>query len=343
MDSNQLAARKQGLGGSDMVAICGASRYTAPIDVWRDKLGHLPDWEGNERTEWGTRLEPLVADHYAELSGLTLYEPPTLYYPDRPWHLGTPDRLCFDSASGPRGTIEPLPGLPYSAFALIERLGHCERGLEIKTHGHYAGTGYGEEGTDDIPDDKRIQIAWYQALDLTTSGEFDLATLVDSHLYSTYRIGRDYELESYLLEEAEKFWHLVQTETPPDPDGSESFSRYLHDRFASHKGELVEADANAREVADRYLAARQAEKDAITFAKLQAQLLQSIIGPNAGLTLDGQVIATWKRQARGRVSTAALHAEIRRLYGIHDDEWTALEDKFRGEPIRDFRVKKGTK
>lgn len=344
MDAQQLEARRRGLGGTDIVAIVGESPYRKPIDVWLDKMGQAEPFEGNERTEWGTRLEPLVADHYAAETGLHLYEPPTLCHPDRPWQLGTPDRLAFESPPS-LGTEFSLAlasdnRAPISTSYFVNGPGRCERGLEIKTHGHWAGDGYGEEGTDDIPDDKRIQIAWYQALDLTTTDEFDLATLVDSHIYRVYRVARDLELEAYLLEEAERFWQLVKNETPPEADGSEQFGDYLKSRFAIHRGEMIEADQDARDVADQYLLAKKAEREAKANADLKKQLLQSIIGPNAGLTLDGETICTWKRQKHGRVSTKSLHAAIIERYGIHDDEWRELEDAHRGEPIRGFRVKK---
>ena len=45
-----LAARRSGIGGSDIAAICGLSPYQTPYDVWLDKLGQ---WETVARLDWG--------------------------------------------------------------------------------------------------------------------------------------------------------------------------------------------------------------------------------------------------------------------------------------------------
>ncbi len=38
-----LAARRKGIGGSDVAAVIGVSKYAGPTRVYYDKLGVLPD------------------------------------------------------------------------------------------------------------------------------------------------------------------------------------------------------------------------------------------------------------------------------------------------------------
>lgn len=60
-----LLHRRNGIGGSDLAAICGISKWRTPMHVYLEKLGETPEEQMGEAAEWGTRLEPLVADKFA--------------------------------------------------------------------------------------------------------------------------------------------------------------------------------------------------------------------------------------------------------------------------------------
>ena len=67
----QRAARRHGLGGSDVAAVLGLDPWRSPLDVYVDKV------EGSQRTEnapmqWGNRLEAPIADAYAERTNTLL-------------------------------------------------------------------------------------------------------------------------------------------------------------------------------------------------------------------------------------------------------------------------------
>lgn len=65
-----LAARRSGIGGSDIAAICGLSPYQTPYDVWLDKLGQGEEVDPNSPgIYWGTVLEDVVAREYAQRTG----------------------------------------------------------------------------------------------------------------------------------------------------------------------------------------------------------------------------------------------------------------------------------
>lgn len=51
------------IGGSDVAAILGLSRYKTPYEVWEDKKHGINTFTGNQATEWGTKLEPVIVDH----------------------------------------------------------------------------------------------------------------------------------------------------------------------------------------------------------------------------------------------------------------------------------------
>ena len=68
-----LQARKAGIGGSDIAALLGLSKYKTPLQLWMDKTGRADenfDADSLERMHWGTVLEDVVARHYADQRGV---------------------------------------------------------------------------------------------------------------------------------------------------------------------------------------------------------------------------------------------------------------------------------
>ena len=76
-----LAARKQDITSTEAAALFGAGSYIkTPYELYQLKSGKLPgdDFEGNERTRWGNRLEDAIARGVAEDLGL-IVEPFKVY------------------------------------------------------------------------------------------------------------------------------------------------------------------------------------------------------------------------------------------------------------------------
>lgn len=59
-----LAWRRQGIGGSDVSAILGLSRFGSPWTVYLDKTGQAEDREPTEAMWWGSNLEDVIAAKY---------------------------------------------------------------------------------------------------------------------------------------------------------------------------------------------------------------------------------------------------------------------------------------
>ena len=67
-----LALRRQGIGGSDVAAILGLSKFKTQQELWMEKTGRLVQQQSadaEERMHWGNTLEDVVAKHYAQQSG----------------------------------------------------------------------------------------------------------------------------------------------------------------------------------------------------------------------------------------------------------------------------------
>jgi predicted phage-related endonuclease len=93
-----LLYRRKGIGGSDVAAICGISKWKRPIHVYLDKIGDLPESELGEPAEWGTRLESLIADKFAsEHPEWAVTKKDMIYsHPRYERALGNIDRMLYD-------------------------------------------------------------------------------------------------------------------------------------------------------------------------------------------------------------------------------------------------------
>jgi len=52
--------RNKFIGGSDVAAILGLNRYKTAYEVWEEKKHNIVTFEGNNFTEWGNLLEPVI-------------------------------------------------------------------------------------------------------------------------------------------------------------------------------------------------------------------------------------------------------------------------------------------
>ena len=96
-----LELRKTYLGGTDLVAISFLSEYKKPGDVWLDKVKGST-FTGNNATEWGHDVEPIVAMRHGRRFGVDLMELPKdpvtnfsipVYHPEFPFIAANVDRI----------------------------------------------------------------------------------------------------------------------------------------------------------------------------------------------------------------------------------------------------------
>lgn len=61
--------RSQGIGGSEIAALCGHDKKSTPFNIWNVKINGS-DFQGNNATKAGILLEPLVADLFENENGI---------------------------------------------------------------------------------------------------------------------------------------------------------------------------------------------------------------------------------------------------------------------------------
>ena len=73
--------RSNYIGGSDVAAILGLSKYLTPYEVWESKVNGSRQ-DDNPAMLWGRLLEPVVIKHFENTNGVNVYDNNKLYTSD---------------------------------------------------------------------------------------------------------------------------------------------------------------------------------------------------------------------------------------------------------------------
>jgi putative phage-type endonuclease len=263
-----LAARREGIGASDIAAVLGISPWESPASLWYRKRGELDEQSETDLTLRGHRLEPVVADWFAEAHPefAVVGRCGLVRSLERPWQLATPDRLlCESDVDSAR--IEPVAP------------------LEVKTV--FDWTGWGEPGTDDIPVHIRAQVLWQ--MDTLGLRSAFVAVFGGGLVYREYEVG--YSTEDVLLmrEAGEKFWQSVLNNERPELDAHDATTSALKELHPDIEDVDVEVDP---ELAAEYVAARALFTVAEDRKKAAENLLRDAIGDGRRAVCNGIRVAT---------------------------------------------------
>ena len=285
------------LGGGDIGAILGVSKYRSSMDVWLEKTGKKVDTKDSFALRFGSFAESFIADEYALLTGEHLVEHPRgLIHPKYSFCVGHIDRFVLEK--------KELP-LFYSDGGL-----NAKKLLECKTANHYSQSDWGEPGTDAIPLPYLCQCIWY--LGITNLAEIDVAVLLGGSDLRVYTVTRDLELESLIFEKAAYFWtNYVEKDIPPKPQ-SISDCQALFQR--SSVGKTMEASSEVLDLIRKLKALEsqtQVEEEQINVIK---QALMERMADAEVLTYLGKPLITWKAPKPSyRIDTKRLSLEYPEL------------------------------
>ena len=208
-----LAARRKGIGASEIAAVLGISPWESPFSLfWRKVQGW--DFEPSAEMEWGNRLEPAVAQKYADANPGVALVAGELMTGHEPWMLATPDRLVRELCSCTPEDCDWDNG--YGVCRVCEGWGYrpTSRVLELKTA--HSADGWGEPGTSDIPVHYRAQVQWQMAVvDVEWA---DLAVLIGGSDYREYTVLRDEKDIAVMVEAGRRFMARIEAGDPPPLD-----------------------------------------------------------------------------------------------------------------------------
>lgn len=95
--------RHMGIGGSDVAALLGVSKWKSELDLWLEKTNQTDDLAvENEVMQWGTIIEPVIRNHFAAVTGKRVLEVKAmLQCPQRSYMLANIDGLTEDDNGNP--------------------------------------------------------------------------------------------------------------------------------------------------------------------------------------------------------------------------------------------------
>jgi len=181
-------------------AVLGLSKFQSPLTLYLRMRGEIPEQEDNELLKEGRYFEDAIGRIAAEKYGFEL-------------HLDSPTYM--DDG-------EILDGHPDRFFVMDGQIGV----LEIKNtrYGNVGHGGWGDPGTDQVPDDYWFQAQTYNDLAKRNTQLFDYPvadfSLLAAHMNSgteLYKIPHDPQVMGKVREACHAFVERVRTGNPPDP------------------------------------------------------------------------------------------------------------------------------
>lgn len=297
-----LAARRTGIGGSDVSTLVGLNRWSSRYELWLDKTGQLPlvD-EQSEAAEMGLLLEPVVRDRFARVQHLVVEPVGTLRSVRWPWMLANPDGTCSDGS-----------------------------GYEGKTAGTWQAVEWAKGQT---ADHAELQANWGMAV--TGLNGWWVACLIAGQRNVYRHIDRDDALIGELVAIGERFWTWhVEPRVEPDADGSQACTDILNARYPQ-PGDGVEVQVDD-EIADQLAAdktqAAATEKAAHAEHEQVKNRARQLLGHAERLAVGERVVATWTQiEALNMGRLAADHPDLVEQYTapVKADEFNV--DAFRVE------------
>lgn len=258
--------RKGKISASNVAAILGLKPFgKTPIDAWSQIMGYSPEQADKPVWRMGRKAEAMIADLYSEDAGVKLVTPQDpMVHAELPWLCGTPDRL--------------IVGQP--------------KGVEIKNVGKHMLYGWGEPGTDEIPDYYLMQVAVYMAI--TRYDVFDVVASLAGEYPTVFPIRRDKQLENNILKLLDEWYviHIVGN-TPPEPDSSIRYSDFLKNQWPRDKNPLKRADGMTEFAMEKLAEARKACDEAEELKVLYENVVKAYIGDAEGVEGECGKI-TWK-------------------------------------------------
>lgn len=295
-----LERRKSGIGGSDVAAVLGVSKWKTPYQLWLDKTSDTVTEKESELLHFGSVLEQVIADEYARRNNVKVLRRNQMYrHAEHPELIANIDRYIVG------GKI-----------------------LECKTCNAFASSKFGEGG-DEVPDEYLLQVQHY--MHVTGYHSADLAVLIGGNEYRQFSLTYDADLANYAADKCVAFWNdYVVPQVPPPATAGDDLVRY----YNAKSGATITATEEIAELLEEYKRLKEVEKEAKADLEAIATQVKLFAGENEIIKdVSGKTIATWKKgKDRATVDWKALAADK----GITAED-TAFFTNY--SPTRTFSVK----
>lgn len=283
-----LQLRRSGIGGSDVGAIAGLSKFKNALDVFLDKVEGTEQEPGEtkEWIYWGNVLEDIVAKEFTVRTGKKVKKRNYIFVHDeKPFMLANVDREIIGENAG----------------------------LECKTTNGF-NTSVWEEG---IPESYELQCHHYMAV--MGYDRMYIACLIGGSKFIYHTIERNENIIHSIEKIEEDFWnnHVLKKVPPKILEGATNES--LLKAYPISGNEFISISDSENFKLDR-LQDLKANRNQISkeIEVIEADLKQ-IIGNNSG-ALSGRYKVTWNNSTQKRVDTDRLKKEQPQIYQDYTKE-----------------------
>lgn len=253
------AERRLGIGGSDVGAIFGLSKFATPYDIYLEKIG-----EGEPKDEtWdimrGNALEPAIRQWYSNQTGRTVLLPTKSVVSDKyPFMRVNPDGIIQDE----------------------------ERALEIKAPRFMRD--WGAENTDELPEIYLLQAQ--HTMFVLNKPVCDVVPSLAANEPKIYTVEADQEIQEMIIEKEAEFWQRVQDRNPPDPINNDDVAKM----YNKVNGSSIEATAEILLNLDCLKLLRERIKADTAEKESYEVEIKNFMKDNEILAYMGKPIVTWK-------------------------------------------------
>ncbi|MCK5602613.1 YqaJ viral recombinase family protein [Candidatus Pacearchaeota archaeon] len=254
-----LAERKLGIGGSDAPAVLGLSKWRTPLEVYQEKTGEI-DTSGVDSPAmyWGRTLEPVVRQRYSDEEGVTVIVPDAIVSEKYPFMRANIDGYTNDG-----------------------------RLIEIKTARFP--DGWGEPGTDEIPQMYLIQVQ--HCMIVTGLQVADVPVLISGQDYRKYIVEEDRELQQMIIDIEADFWNNhVLTNIPPEPVSLAEVQR----RYVQSQDSIILANSEVRDAVAELNSVKRDKKQLEIDEERLKTIIMKFMGSNDKLMHGDRLLTTWK-------------------------------------------------
>lgn len=267
------------IGGSDVAAILGISKWKSAYQLYQEKIGELvetPDPARDRVLKRGKRLEPVVVEMLID------------ELKDRGHDVRVEDRNNHYNDDEHK----------YLACELDMELviDGEEMNGEIKTVHPFAARDWGEPGSDEIPIYYAAQVM--HGLMIKPRRRAIVAALVGADDLRIHFIDRDEETISAIRSKEIEFWQRVQDRNPPPPSSPEDIKRL----YPKDDGEVIEANEEIISICQWIRDSKKEMKMLEEQIEAASAKVKAHMGTASTLYFMGSKIASWKSNKESKVT-----------------------------------------
>lgn len=277
-------------GASEAAAVCGLGKYQTPLHVYLLKRGEIPPIEETDAMRLGKLLEPIVLGEYERRTNYICDPAPQMLIHRKHSHIGcTLDSWVFE-----RG-----PGRNKATWV-----------VDAKTTSFRRAEEFGEEFTDEIPDDYNMQLQ--QQMLVSGCSKAHLAVMLDGRTLKIYEVEANEILQEMIVECTTELMERILSGDQPDPT-------YHHDKTNELLKSLYGVDPNTEVILSDDAAAawygRETLKQEIKEREAQVEELTNILLHRIGNAASA-VMPDGSKLAHKLISVKASTREVK-AYTYH--------------------------